>query len=136
MVGQDLHFDVPRMLDVFFQIDAAVAEGGFGLGLRLAARPTSAPGRWRHAHAASAAAGRGLDQHRKADLVGDRAALRLRLSIRPSLPGTAGTLASRASLRAAFLSPSRAMASGVGPMKSMLQLRQTSLKWAFSERKP
>ncbi len=57
-------------------------------------------------------------------------------SIKPSLPGTTGTPASRAMLRAAFLSPSSCMASGVGPMKSMLQLRQTSLKWAFSARKP
>ena len=47
-----------------------------------------------------------------------------------------GHLALRASSRAAFLSPSRAIASGVGPMKSMLQLRQISLKWAFSARKP
>ena len=44
--------------------------------------------------------------------------------------------ASRASSRAAFLSPSRAIACGLGPMKSMLQLRQISLKWAFSARKP
>ena len=58
------------------------------------------------------------------------------LSISPSLPGTVGTSASRAILRAEFLSPSRAMASGDGPMKSMLQLRQTSAKWAFSARKP
>src|SRR5206468_1431374 len=39
-------------------------------------------------------------------------------------------------VRAVFLSPRASMACGVGPMKSMLQLRQTSLKWAFSERKP
>ena len=57
-------------------------------------------------------------------------------STSPSLPGTTGTFASRASDRARFLSPSRFMASGVGPMKSMLQLRQTSLKWAFSARNP
>ncbi len=57
-------------------------------------------------------------------------------SISPSLPGTTGTSASRASLRAAFLSPSSAIASGEGPMNSILQLRQTSAKWAFSARKP
>ncbi len=28
-----------------------------------------------------------------------------------------------------FLSPSFSIASGLGPMKSILQLRQTSLKW-------
>ncbi len=54
----------------------------------------------------------------------------------PSLPGTTGTPVCRARSRAAFLSPSRDMASGVGPMKSMLQLRQISLKWAFSARNP
>ena len=54
----------------------------------------------------------------------------------PSLPGTTGTSAFFANARAAFLSPSLAIASGVGPMKSILQLRQTSLKWAFSARKP
>ncbi len=35
MVGDDLHFDVPRVLDVFFQIDAGVAEGRLGLGRGL-----------------------------------------------------------------------------------------------------
>ena len=35
VVGQHLHLDVPRMLDVFFQVDVAVAEGGLGLGLGL-----------------------------------------------------------------------------------------------------
>ncbi len=56
--------------------------------------------------------------------------------IRPSLPGTVGTPTWRARLRAAFLSPSMAMASCEGPMNSMLQLRQTSAKCAFSARKP
>ena len=58
------------------------------------------------------------------------------LAIRPSLPGTVGTPASRASARAEFLSPTRCIASGVGPMKPMSQERQTSAKWEFSERKP
>ena len=40
MVGQHLHFDVPRLLDVFFEIDVAVAERGLGLGLRLLQAPT------------------------------------------------------------------------------------------------
>ena len=34
-VGEHLHFDVPRLLDVLFEVDGAVAEGGFGLGLGL-----------------------------------------------------------------------------------------------------
>ena len=58
------------------------------------------------------------------------------LSISPSLPGTVGTSAVRAALRAEFLSPSMAIASGVGPMNAISQSRQTSAKWEFSARKP
>ena len=54
----------------------------------------------------------------------------------PSLPGTHGTPASRAKARAEFLSPSLAIASGVGPMNPMSHDRQTSAKWEFSERNP
>ena len=69
LIGQHLHFDVPRMLDVLFQIDAGVAERGFGLGRGLLQRRLQHQIVRRHAHPAPAAAGRGLDQHRKADLV-------------------------------------------------------------------
>ena len=58
------------------------------------------------------------------------------LPISPSLPGTVGTPASRANARAEFLSPTRSIASGVGPMKPMSHDRQTSAKWEFSERNP
>ena len=68
MIGEDLHFDMPRMLDVFFEVDARIAKGGLRFGLRLLNGRSSAPDRCGHAHAASAAAGRGLDQHRKANL--------------------------------------------------------------------
>ena len=50
------------------------------------------------------------------------------LATSPSLPGTTGTLASMATLRAFTLSPKRAIASCRGPMNSILQLRQTSAK--------
>ena len=49
-------------------------------------------------------------------------------STNPSLPGTVGTLTSLASFRAAFLSPTKAIAWCVGPINSMSQLRQTSAK--------
>ena len=79
VVGEDLHFDVPRVLDVLFQVDAAVAERRFGLGAALAAGAVfRARSLQRHAHAPAAAAGRGLDEHRKADLVGRAAPLRPR----------------------------------------------------------
>ncbi len=40
MIGQHLHLDVPRMLDVLFEINVAVAERGLGLGPRLLQAPT------------------------------------------------------------------------------------------------
>ncbi len=35
LVGEDLHFDVPRPLDVLLEIDAGIAKRGFGLGRGL-----------------------------------------------------------------------------------------------------
>ena len=71
LVAQDLDFDVPRPLDVFFDVDARVAEGGLGFGRCLlpGARQREVVGR--HPHPLAAAAGRRLEQHRKADLAGD-----------------------------------------------------------------
>ena len=45
MVGDDLHFDVPRALDVFFEINAAIAEGGLGFGASLLQGRLRAPSR-------------------------------------------------------------------------------------------
>jgi hypothetical protein len=57
-------------------------------------------------------------------------------SIALSEPGKIGTLASFAVARQETLSPSFAIASGEGPMNSILQSRHTDAKCAFSERKP
>ena len=54
----------------------------------------------------------------------------------PSLPGTVGTFASRAMPRAVTLSPSFRIAPSGGPTNAMLQLRQTSAKWALSDKNP
>ncbi len=127
-VGEDLHLDVPRLLDVFLEVDAAVLEGVLGFllgGLEAGLQADVVAG---DAHAAAAAAGRRLDQHGIAHLVGQLAEPRLRSSISPSLPGTTGTPACLASLRASFLLPSSRIASCGGPMNSMLQARQTSAK--------
>ena len=63
---------------IFFEIDRVVAEGGLGF------RARASPARWRvrrraahDLHAASAAAGRRLDQHRIADLAGDLGGFRV-----------------------------------------------------------
>ncbi len=70
-VGQHLDLDMPRLLDEPLDEDAVVAEAG----LRLAARQDKAFARlrfvMRDAHALAAAAGRGLDHDRIADLGGD-----------------------------------------------------------------
>ena len=137
LVGQHLHLDVPRVLDVFLQVDVGVAEGGLGLGLGLLQGRLQGQVVHGHAHAAAAAAGRGLDQHRKAESRwANCTRLGLALDQARRCRARWARSASRAICRAVFLSPSRAIASGEGPMNSMLQLRQTSAKWAFSARKP
>ena len=40
-IGEDLDLDVPRSIDVFFEVDVAIAEGGFGFGLGLLERDFS-----------------------------------------------------------------------------------------------
>src|SRR5687768_10846749 len=70
-VTEDLDLDVPRALEVLLEIDRRVAErtlrfaaGGLVLVLQLAGVPADA-------HAATAAAGRGLEDDRVADRAGD-----------------------------------------------------------------
>ena len=77
MVGDDLHLDVPRQLDVFLDVDGRIAEGGLGLGLRLLNGTFQDQVIGGDSHAVPTAASRGLDQDRKADLPGnfDRFAL-------------------------------------------------------------
>ena len=71
VVGYDLHFHVPRSLDVFLQVYARIAECrlSFGLGLLEGRLEHQVVGG--HAHALAASARRGFDEHRKANLVGD-----------------------------------------------------------------
>ena len=52
------------------------------------------------------------------------------------LPGSIGSPARCISARAAVLSPSRAITSGGGPMKTSPLSRHTSAKSAFSDRNP
>ena len=57
-------------------------------------------------------------------------------SIAPSLPGKIGVPLPRASFLHEILSPSRPMATGLGPMKTILHSWQTSANSALSARKP
>ena len=71
-VAEHLDFDVARLLQIFFQIDRGVAEGRFGFVGRGRQRQHQVVGGLRDLHAAPAAAGGRLDQHRKADRLRDR----------------------------------------------------------------
>ena len=71
-VAEDLHLDVPGAVDVFLHVNAAVAEGRLGFLLRRGQVRGERAFLADHAHAATAAAGHGLDQHRVADAVRQR----------------------------------------------------------------
>ncbi len=79
-----------------------------------------------HAHAAAAAAGRRLDDHRIADLFGHRQAPLPASSSTPGDPGSTGTPISRMKARARSLTPIRRITSGRGPMNLMPEASQTS----------
>ena len=64
MIADDLELDVPRALQVFLEIDIAVAERSFGLALSGAQRVRQFAGGADNPHAAASAAGHGLDDHR------------------------------------------------------------------------
>ena len=84
-VCQKLNFDMAGLGEILFQIDLVVAERGLGFGagrLDLAGQFLRRPG---DLHAATAAAGRGLDQHRIADLGGN---LRRRFDVADRAVGT------------------------------------------------
>ena len=68
-VADDLHLDMPGIVDIFFDQHAVVAERGLGLALGADDRGRKLGRRAHDAHAAAAAAGRGLHQDREADLV-------------------------------------------------------------------
>ena len=86
-------------------------------------------------HALAAAAGRRLDQHRKADLRRPGRAPPHRFTA-PSEPGTTGMPSDFAVSFACTLSPITAMCSGRGPMKVKPCSSTIAANCAFSERKP
>ena len=67
LVGEDLHFHVPRILDVFLDIDFAVAERAFGLATRSFERGLEFLRRAHHAHALAATTRRSLQHDGIAD---------------------------------------------------------------------
>ncbi len=67
-VAQHLDLDMPRVGEIFLEIDGIVAEGGLGLDARRGERGLELVLDVGDLHAAAAAAGGGLDQHRIADV--------------------------------------------------------------------
>ncbi len=78
VIGHDLHFDMARLEEIPFEIDAFVAERRFGFGLGGLEGAGQVLGFVDDAHAASAAAGGGLDDDGEADLSVRPATLLLR----------------------------------------------------------
>ena len=70
-VGQHLHLDMARLLEIFLHIDGVVGEGGLGFGARGGERELQIRRFVRHFHAAAAAARRRLDEDGIADVGGD-----------------------------------------------------------------
>ena len=71
VIAEDLELDVARVLEILLDVDVAVAERRFGFALRGAQqRCRSSPDDADDAHAAAAAAGHRLDDHRIADVLG------------------------------------------------------------------
>ena len=71
LIAEHLHFDVARVLDVLLDVDVTVAERRFRLALRGLERLAHLAGVADDPHAAAAAAGDRLDDHREAQLAGD-----------------------------------------------------------------
>ena len=71
LVAEHLDLDMAGIDDELLDEDPVVAEGGRRLRLRPREALRDLAGRMGDAHALAAAAGRGLDHHRIADLVGD-----------------------------------------------------------------
>src|SRR5262245_8008512 len=71
LVAEHLDLDMARLLDIFFDEDAIVAEARLGLAPRRGKALANFLGVVGDAHALAAAAGGGLDHDRIADLLGD-----------------------------------------------------------------
>src|SRR5579862_1470361 len=62
-VGEDLKFDVTRVLDVFLDVDGSIGKGAFRLGASRMIALHKSGVIMRHAHAPTATAAGGLDDH-------------------------------------------------------------------------
>ena len=123
-------------LDELLQVHVGAGKGGAGFRLRLREQGGQLGGVADDAHAAPAAAGRGLQDDRVADARGDFQ--RLFGALAECLRSRAGSARRLRPWRRgrAPSGPSARITSGLGPMNLMPEVSQTSAKSAFSLRKP
>ena len=137
LVAEHLDFDVARIDDEFLDEHAVVAERRSSPPSARARKPSATSAlRVRDAHALAAAAGRGLDHHRIADLVGDLLPPAPRRRSRRDGPARSRPWPWRPPAWLAILSPMAAIASGFGPMKTMPALASARGNASRSDRKP
>ena len=137
-VGEDLDLDVARVGQVALEVDASRSEKNFSPSRAAPSKASwSSSARQRDAEALAAAAARGLDRDRVADLLVDDLARASSTSSTGSVvPGTIGTPAACISSRARVLEPIASIALAGGPMKTIPASSQARAKAAFSARKP
>ena len=70
-IGQNLNFNMARLLAIFLDIHFRISEPGLGLGPRGCKGIRQRSLGMDYFHAAAAATGGGLDDHRKSDLLGN-----------------------------------------------------------------
>ena len=135
-VREALRLDVARLVEVLLDEALAAAERGDGLAGRRLELLGDLLHRARDLQAAPAAAERGLDGDRQADLARRTRRPRRRRATGFSVPGASGAPTDSATWRAVTLSPSASIAAGDGP----IQIRPASItacaKALFSARKP
>ena len=136
LVAEHLDLDMARLLDIFLDEHAIVAEARLGLAPRRGEALGDLLGAIGDAHALAAAAGGGLDHDRIADLLGDLDRL-LGVS-RSRRDGRARSRPwpwRRASSNS-ILSPIASMAFTFGPTNTMPAFSSARANAAFSERNP
>ncbi len=127
LICQNLELDVPRLLQVLFQIQAAVSKGSLGLRAGDTKRFFKIGQVLGYAHPAPAAARRCLDDHRIPDLSGDGGDINIS-GDQSGDPGTTGTPAAAISSRARALAPIASIAAAEGPINLMPEVSQISAK--------
>ena len=135
-VGEHLHLDVSRILEVPLDVDRRVGEIRPALALRGLERLHRLVGRPHDLHALAAAAGGRLDDQRIADLRSPSAATSSADPTGSVVPGMIGTPASCMAWRARVFEPISSIAAGGGPIQTSPAASTARANAAFSARNP